>query len=268
MLFSVLVLSLSTAGSPDSIDLSSYTVPSLTPQEAAAKTDPQWAGNVLIGFTDTSGNTDLTNIALDANAEKEFGDSRYTSKLYWSYTATDGDITERKAGLSFQYDYLAGEDYFYYTNIGAEVDKEAQIDLRWRGGVGVGYDLIKKEKVTFTGEVGLSYIITQFSELRNPTPPPANYTPGDDSTMALRLAYAYANKLSDETKLTQTFEAFPSISDSDDVFLRLDTRLTTNLTERMLGSLAYIFDWDNTPAAGARRGDHRVVLSIGWGFGA
>jgi hypothetical protein len=34
----------------------------------------------------------------------------------------------------------------------------------------------------------------------------------------------------------------------------------------MIATLTHVFDYDNTPAAGFKRADHRVILSVGWSF--
>ena len=59
---------------------------------------------------------------------------------------------------------------------------------------------------------------------------------------------------------------FPSLEDSNDVYGRWDSKLSTSLTEAMFASLQYVMDYDNTPNTGAERIDNRVVFSLGWSF--
>ena len=61
-------------------------------------------------------------------------------------------------------------------------------------------------------------------------------------------------------------EAFPSIEDSDYIYCQVTTELTTSLTDSMIASLTHVLDYDNTPAAGFKRADNRVILSVGWSF--
>jgi hypothetical protein len=34
----------------------------------------------------------------------------------------------------------------------------------------------------------------------------------------------------------------------------------------MIAAISHILDYDNTPAPGRDRSDHRVLLSVGWAF--
>ncbi len=64
----------------------------------------------------------------------------------------------------------------------------------------------------------------------------------------------------------QTAEVFPSLEDIEDISGKLDTRVRVSITDDMFAQLQWVMDYDNTPAEGAYRMDHRVILSLGWGF--
>ena len=236
-----------------SVDAARSVAPTTAQDEEAA--EPKWSGNVLLGITQTSGNTDNFTSALSFNAKKESAEDRYTVSAYHNYSTQDGSLSERKTGIGGQYDYLAGEDYFYFLNLGADRDDLANLDLRWYGGGGFGCDFVKSEKVDWSGQVGLNYFSESFAD------------GSDNQTLAGNLGYDLEYRMNERTKFDQTFKAFPATDDVSDVFLRLDSRLSTNLTDSMLGSIQYVLDWDNTPAAGAKRTDQRIVISIGWSFG-
>ena len=46
----------------------------------------------------------------------------------------------------------------------------------------------------------------------------------------------------------------------------VDSRLRCDLSDNLYGQVQWLFDWDNTPAAGAERADHRLLLSVGYSF--
>ena len=56
--------------------------------------------------------------------------------------------------------------------------------------------------------------------------------------------------ITDTIRLQQFTEAFESLEDKDDLFIRKDTRLQTKLTDNMVGQLQWILLYDNTPAGG------------------
>ena len=243
-----LVLATTSGSDPSDVDVA-------PPQDDAAAKTPDWAGSVLLGLTETQGNSENFSASLSADAVREGETHRYTIKSFFSYVDQGGEITERKVGASGQYDFLAGEDYYYFATVGAEADDRANLDLRYFAGGGLGYDFYDREKFKLKGEAGLTYFVEEFDD-------------GSDSdSIAAILGYDLSYFFSEETKLKQSFKAYPPVDEPSDVFLRLDTRLETKLTESMLGSVQYVVDWDNSPAVGAKRDDHRFVISLGWSFG-
>lgn len=225
------------------------------PIESQEEAQPSWVGSVLLSLIDTRGNTENQSAAIDVNAVLEREINRYTTKFYWLYSDQEGVLTERKAGASFQYDYLAGEDYYYTASAAIETDERADLDLRYRVGFGVGYDVLKSEKTDFSTELGLNYIQEEFDD-------------GSDSdAIALNLGYDLEHRLNERTKFVQSFDIYPAIDDFHDVYARVETGISNQLSADMLASISSVFDWDNTPAAGAGRRDHRLVISLGWSFG-
>ena len=229
----------------------------LVPFEISAQdAEPaSWEGAVLLSLIDTRGNSKNQSAALDAHAKLEEEKNRYTAKLYWLYSDQEGVLTERKAGASFQYDYLAGEDYYYTASAAIETDDRAMLDLRYRVGAGVGYDVIKSEKQDFSVEAGLNYIQEEFQD------------GSDNDVIALNFGYDWRYQLDERTKFEQSFDIYPAIDDFHDVYARLESGLSNQLSASMLASIRSVFDWDNTPAPGAGRRDHRLVISLGWTFG-
>ncbi len=217
--------------------------------------EANWVGSVLLSLVDTRGNTKNQSAALDVNAVLLQGTNRHTAKAYWLYSDNEGVLTERKAGASWQYDYLAGEDYYYTTSAALETDDRADLDLRYRLGAGFGYDVVKGDATQFSVEAGLNYISESFSD------------GSDNSVVAVNLGYDLDYAINDKAKFTQSFDIYPAIDDLKDVYARLESRITHRLSGTMEAAISSVFDWDNTPAAGAERRDHRLMISLGWSFG-
>lgn len=220
---------------------------------------PYWSGTVNMGLTLTEGNSETLSAVFNADATREGEHDRYTLKSFWNYSeqVTNGveELTQRTAGLSGQYDYFPGEKWYLFGKAGVETNEQADLDVRYYAGPGVGYQFVKDEEKSFSGEAGLLY----FNE---------KYDDGtDDDKIALNLAYDFDWKISPTTTFEQDLDAFPAIDDFDDVFVKVDSRLTTNLTKSMISTLQYVIDFDHTPAAGAKQTDHRVVFTLGWAFG-
>jgi putative salt-induced outer membrane protein YdiY len=245
---------------PDQPSINSKSVLPYAIQDGAA-TDPSWKGNVLLSLIDTRGNTKNQSAALLAKAVYEQKVSRYTVDFYWLYSKNrvestgEDELTERKAGLGLQYDYLAGEDYFYILSAAIETDTLSGLDLRYRAGAGIGYDYIKSEKFDLSLELGLNYIDEEFNDNES------------SDAVALNFGYDWQYRLNERTTFDQAFDIYPAIDDFEDVYFRLSSSASTKVSESMMASLSSVFDYDNTPAASASRRDHRLLISLGWTFG-
>ena len=228
--------------------------------EADDMTDPEWTGSVSLGATFTDGNTQTQAYSGDAVAELRREYDRWTWKGYSNYATDKASgtkvVTTRKSGTSIKYDYFLTEDEktYVYGNAGADYDSLAGLDMRAVMGAGAGYQFYEEPDFSLAGEFGLVYVI---EDLKTAT---------KDDYVAARIAGNLHKTISEDTKFTSSVEVFPSLEDSNDVYGRWDSKLSTSLTEAMFASLQYVMDYDNTPNTGAERIDNRVVFSLGWSF--
>jgi len=245
----------------DEAEVMNAVLPPLTlaPDDAADKEElPAWKGTLTIGGKYTGGNTNTRSITSQLDAERRAEMDRWTFKAWWNYgqEKTNGSnrITTRNEGGSIKYDYFVTKKLYYLAIAGAEADSLADLDLRYYGGAGAGYQFLEGDKTSFLGELALTYFAEKFS------------TGTDNSTVALRVAYKLSHKLSDTTKIEQDLTLFPSVEKIDDFYGKLDTRLRADLTKSMFAQLQNIIDYDNTPAPGAKRLDDQILLTVGWSF--
>lgn len=226
-----------------------------------AKPEPAWTGSITLNGLLTDGNTERRAVgaALDASRRTEI--DRISFDAAWDYsedrnkTTNAWTLNQRRAGGGLKYDYFLSKRWYSLATARVLGDTLADINLRFTGGVGLGYTIIDNGTTGLTFEAGLSY----FNENYRSNTPSQDY-------MAARVAYKLTHQLSDKTKLVHGVEAFPSVEDSRDVYLQAKTEISTSLTESMIASLAHVLDWDNTPSPGLERADQRVVLSVGWSF--
>jgi putative salt-induced outer membrane protein YdiY len=218
-----------------------------------------WTGSVKLHAGTVSGNTQRRSIGSSFEAIRRTEIDRITVDGLWDYAQDQESgvwtLTERRAGAGLKYDYFISKKWYALANTRALGDTLADLRLRYSAGAGIGYQVIDTDKTSLLTEVGLSY----FNE---------SYLSGTPSTdyLAARLAYKLNYQLSKTQRLLHSVEAFPSTERATDVNFTMNTELQTNLTDSMIASLAWVWDYDNTPAIGRKRSDHRVLLSIGWTF--
>lgn len=229
------------------------------PPPAAAPAAPKWTGSITAGGIYTSGNSETRTANASADAEYKREKDRTTLGFLWIYSdeknsSPNWTLTDRKTSARAKYDYFFTPKTYGLAQASADNDHQADLDLRTTVGIGAGHQFADGETWKFSGEAGL----TDFTEDFGSSP--------DDDYIAARAAYNAVWKPNKMWEFGQTLEAFPSLENADDFYGHLDTRAKATLTESMFGQLQWIVDYDNTPAAGKERTDHRVLISVGWKF--
>jgi len=237
------------------------TASAVSPETNAPAQEPEeeplheWHGSLSVGAGFTSGNTDTDSFGVNAEAKYRREHDRTTLKLFYDRKFAD-DV--RQVDRSFgeaKYDYFFSEKTYLYGQARAEKDRVADLDLRYMLGSGVGHQFAESAVWKLSGEVGLSYVNEDYSN-----------NSADDDYVAARLAYDVEYTPSERWGLGQSTDFFPSLEDSEDWYLVVDTYAKANLTDTMFGKLTYLYTNDNTPSPGNEEEDHVVQLTIGWNF--
>ena len=216
----------------------------------------RWTGAVSLGATLSDGNSENRTASATADGVYRREGDRTTLKFLWSYADNADGVTDRRLYGSGKYDhFLEGEKTYVYGQGSLEYNSTAALDLRAIIGAGLGYQVFETDRAKLAGEVGLSYVDENYEG-----------SASDEEYLAARLAYNGEWKPTERWTLGQTGEIFPSLEDEDDVHAKVDSRAKLNLSESMFAQLQHLFTWDNTPAAGAERDDHLVLLTVGWTF--
>ncbi len=221
---------------------------------ALDETTTAWTGSVVLGFTKTSGNTDTQTYTVNADAVKRLEDERYTLRASYNKAEANNVDTEDNLFATGKYDYFVNERLYYLGIAGYQTDELARLDMRYYAGGGVGYQFVETEETKFGAEAALTFFSEEFT------------TGVSDDYMAARLASTLFHQYSETTRFDQTAEIFPSIEESSDVYGKLDNRVSVDVTENMFAQIQWVWDWDNSPAAGSENSDHRIVFGLGWTF--
>jgi putative salt-induced outer membrane protein YdiY len=235
-----------------------------------AHVDPQWTGSLNFSGVSTTGNTETRQAGLAFDASLRSPTDRITVDAAWSYgqnkdrsaanaSSSGYSLTQRRVGGGLKYDYYLSDKSYMLATSRVLGDTIANLELRYTVGSGIGYTLIDDGKDLLLFEVGLSYFNESYRVVAAPNPTSTDY-------LAARVAYRYEHPLSDATKLVHRAEAFPSLENKRDIYCQVTTELQTTLTKSMVATVTHVFDYDNTPAPGSKRGDQRLVLSVGWSF--
>lgn len=231
-------------------------VDQINPPEAPG---PTWTGAFSFGGIVSTGNTQLrgANLAFDAERRSEI--DRISFQGFWDYQEDKDtgtwNLTQRRVGGAMQYDYFLSQESYVLATAGAQGDTFQDIELRFTGGAGYGYQWVESDDISFNTEAGLNYYSQEF---RSATP--------SEQYMALRLASNLDWSVIEDLKLLYTVGYLPSLEDIEDYYVRSDTRLRLTMTENMFAQFQWVLEYDSTPSPGLDSADNRYLLSIGWSF--
>ncbi len=179
-----------------------------------------WAGGLNVGFAITAGNSETKNFNLGLSAVRTGFHDKLALYVNSIYGVNDKIVlpnqpaavtTANSTGGGIRYDHDFSPRTFGFGSGDFFTNSLQHLDLRSILGGGFGVHLIKSPATNFDLLAGLNYTHESFSNLVDPNPPPANYSPSSSSA-ALTLGDTFTHKLGKSTVVTQSFFLYPSLS--------------------------------------------------------
>lgn len=208
---------------------------------------------VNLGAARYSGNTDTQTLHLDGEAVVRSLDNRYTVGALHNRSKDSGTETANNSTAYMKYDHFFNDKWFAYVNGVFDKDKFKDLRLRSAIGPGVGYQVFESERTNLALEGGVNYVNEDFIHAR------------DESFAAGRWALKYDHYLIPaKLQLFHVHELLFSLKDSDDILVRTQTGLRVPLFSGLTGTVQFNYDWDRTPALGARKADKGYLFTLGY----
>ncbi len=219
---------------------------------------PAWEGKATVSLSATDGNAREKGAYADLKMAKEYTNgNRWSIGGFWNFRQSEAaGITQRTSSFESKYDVAINESSYYYGIATAESKLESDLEMRWSLGAGLGHTFVDKDDYRVSVEAGISHVDESYFV----------NTADDDSFASGRVGYAMEWDYSEKLKFENNAAVLFSLDDNDDSSGRMVTAATYKLTASMLAQAGWIWDWDNTPAAGTKRSDNLYTLSLGWTF--
>ena len=225
----------------------------------------RWFGSVTGSYDTSSGNSDEVSYDFSANVTRRAGSLETIFKVNSSFAEQDSNEIRRKHSLTTQNNYDL-KDWFYVTFLRTETtyDKFQNIDLRLRGSVGVGFNLIRTNDLNWRIEGGPGLEHTEFREA-------APGADDDESGAGFALAMYYDQKISERLDFNVDYIAFVSAENSDDATHELKTVLSFELISDFDLDFTLTIDRNENPQRGndgvlPDRDDVRFLIGVSWDF--
>lgn len=170
------------------------------------------------------------------------------------YGRTEGVESANRMGGSIKTDFDVGRRVYLYNLAGAGYDEIRQIDLYYEIGPGVGYHLFTLPKFVMNVESGVNYQAQQRHDSR------------DVESFYLRLAEDVTWKITPRVTLTEKFEFYPNIENTDQFRARFDATLSFGLWRNLTLKLTVLDLYDTNPARNADNNELQIRSALGITF--
>ncbi len=216
--------------------------------------DGKWSGNLSLGGSLQSGNTDRASYVIDFTVKREYRDDRVKFRFLHNYSEEDKEVTSRNTYGNLKFDHFFDPKWYLYLGLEMLRDEFKDLNLRTTIGPGLGYRVWNDPVKTLELEAGISY----FSEDR---------MTGEDQQWATgRGAFNFSYRLTERLLLTDELVIFPSAEDLADYKLRNEVALKTDLGNGWTLKLANILEHDSKPSPGVEKTDLTSTVALGYDF--
>ncbi len=264
---SLLLAVLATAYAADPVFVGTERPPAEVPEEPAP---PETKLGAQIGGILATGNTDSYTFTAGINASHKAGDNQVrvgvvaaNGKAIPDLNA-DGRVdqdernkgrveTSRNLGGEARYDRFFGEMNSLYGLVGALHDPFQGYDLRSHAQLGYSRTLVKTETTVLLAEIGGDVARENYLE---------GVDPNGATIIAARGLVGTTITLNDIVTLTETFEAYENVIDTDDLRLINDLGVQAKLSGALALKLGHKLVFDNVPVEGFRKTDQTVTVTL------
>lgn len=233
------------------------------------KPKPKWTGSATLGISSSHGNTfaESTNVNFDAKRRSQM-DRTHIYSNYLASRSRDPDSNDKKTTeesfvIGGKYDYFFTKKFYGFTNGSFKKDHIADLDHRIIVGIGVGYQWIDTDNMTFSTDAGLAQLCEQYTSPDSATG--LKITTSTDEA-SIQFGYNFDYKINDKFTFVHKLTYYPSFSSPSDYFLTTNAELRAFITKAIFSSFRVVIDYDSTPADDVGTTDTKYILGAGWNF--
>jgi putative salt-induced outer membrane protein YdiY len=248
------VLVTTTDGTPatprtGNIDIASTTV--------LARPEPplSWTGGANAGLLQTSGNTEVNSLRVDADISARAGVNRYSVGADINRAEDTGRETARNWSVSGDYDRFVSRRLYINANTIFTNDPFRDLDLRTAIGAALGYQLLDTAMTKLSVEGGLGWVDENFEA-----------APDDSYTAIREGAKLDVLLVTDRVTLFHEHNGYLGITGEDNLFVKMKNGLRLGLVAGLVTTLQLDLDYDRSPAPGRRNTDRAFALTFGYRF--
>jgi len=202
------------------------------------------------------GNTDTTDLHLDARFEPSFGWNTLRLTGIYDKKSADNDTTTNRWKASLIYERNFRRRWFVGAANTYESDAQRDLDLRAIVAVGVGYRFFDEDPTHLSVLPAIAYVNENFADDTDDT----NYA-------ALQLTFDFSKDLyKDDITFFNKLMYLNNLQSLSDIIIETRTGIAFDMPWDFVLSAEVETDWENEPAEDATKWDTRYMLKIGFEF--
>lgn len=220
------------------------------PPDAEAK-EANLRGQIALGFSATSGNTDTTNLNARFLLGYKTGHWRHTGNVTGHRSSVDNATIAERYVATAKSDYSINEHDYLFATAQYETDRFAGFDRRTSEAVGYGRHLFKTEKHGLDGELGLGARQVRFED------------GGSENEAIVRVAADYQWTISETAEFTQKLVVE---SGRDNTYTEAVSALSTRLIASIFSTLSFTVKRNDTVPEDRRKTDTFTAIQLEYRF--
>jgi len=217
---------------------------------------PVWTGSVGFGLTLNRGNTDTTNVNLSFEAKRDpKTNDVYIFKALYLRGETNGEATDNRLFTLGRYERNLTPRLFAFGQVTYLHDEFKQIDYHIAPVGGIGYKVVKTDRVTLSADGGFGVIWEK--------------NPGEDveTSASVTSGDTFEFKLSPTAKITQSFVALWDAGDFGDALYTFGSALSASLTKQSELKIALLDTYaTRPPSAEVKKNDVALLVTVVYKF--
>lgn len=218
-----------------------------------APVPPPWRFGIEVGFTDVSGNRDLTVFAGTFTAEHQRRDLFiFNTKLEARYGQSNGSRAVDNSAFRLRFDWRPRDRVSPF--LGADVERDAirRIRTRVSGGTGFNFNLVSRDDRRALVALGLIGEV----EYRDP-----GISPNEVGEVRLHTRASYFNAISRDISVEANAKYQPAVRYLPDYLSAADAVVRARLSRALAFSTRFEWKRDSRPAPGVLSRDDRTLTA-------
>ena len=221
-----------------------------------------YRGNLTGGFSQTTGNSQLRNASLLGEFVARSEQLRLTINGRYVYGDNANTLVARSARGTIKLDFFITKRLFWFASSYFENDRFQDLKMRTALASGPGYQFIDHgdlsgilKNMTLYAEAGPAYFNEDFRVAE------------DASSFRARLSLKFNWPLwDDRITLYHYDEVYPSLQNTKNYFLTMDSGVRFKLIEGFVSSFQMTTRFNSNPAQGTGDTDNLYLMTLGYSF--